>query len=463
MYIEQLYTNCLAEAAYYIESNGEAAIIDPIRETGLYLEMAEKRGTKIKYVFETHFHADFISGHIDLAKQTGAKIIFGPGAETAYDIYNAQDGELFKIGNISIKALHTPGHTPESTCYLLFDESNQEHSLFSGDTLFVGDVGRPDLLDGKMTKEELAGMMYDSLNNKIKILPDEVIVYPAHGPGSSCGKNLGKETWSTIGHQKKTNYALREMSKTEFVNEVTEGLVAPPAYFFSDARINKQGYESLDSVMKKNMKALGSDEVKLELTAGAMVLDTRDPDSFEKGFIPGSINIGLNGMFAIWAGTVLDISLPLVIVADPGKEEESIIRLARVGYEKIRGYLSGGFSSWKNAGLDIDRVSSVSATDFADKVKSGAAVLDVRKYSEVEMGHIKDANIIPLADLPANMSSIDSNKPLYIHCAGGYRSMIAASLLKNKGFNNVINVYMGWSEIKNTDAPIETGIPENTN
>ena len=458
MYIEQLYTNCLAEAAYYIESNGEAAVIDPIRETGLYIDLAKKRGAKIKYVFETHFHADFISGHIDLAKQTGAQIIFGPGAETAYEVYNAKDSELFKIGDISIRAIHTPGHTPESTCYLLLDESNQEHCLFSGDTLFVGDVGRPDLLDGKMTKEELAGMMYDSLKNKIKLLPDEVIVYPAHGPGSSCGKNLGKETWSTIGHQKKTNYALREMSRAEFINEVTEGLVAPPAYFFSDARINKQGYESLDSVMKKNMLALSPDDVQQEIKAGALVLDTRDPDDFEKGFIPGSVNIGLNGMFAIWVGTVLDITVPMVIVCVPGKEEETITRLARVGYEKIRGYLSQGISSWEKAGFKMDQVNSVSAEEFAKKVKSGATVLDVRKYSETEAGHIKDATIIPLSDLSANLASVHPDKTTYIHCAGGYRSMIAASMLKNKGYTNIINVYKGWSEIKNTDVPVETGM-----
>lgn len=459
MYIEQLYTNCLAEAAYYIESEGEAAIIDPIRETGIYLELAKKRGTKIKYVFETHFHADFISGHIDLAKQTGAQIIFGPGAETAYDVYNAKDNELFKIGNISIKALHTPGHTPESTCYLLLDESNQEHCIFSGDTLFVGDVGRPDLLDGKMTKEELAGMMYDSLNNKIKTLPDEVIVYPAHGPGSSCGKNLGKETWSTIGHQKKTNYALREMNREEFIHEVTEGLIAPPAYFFSDARINKQGYESLDSVLKKNMRALQPKDVQLELSNGAFVLDTRDPDNFEKGFIPGSINIGLNGMFAVWAGTVLDIDAPMVIVCDKGKEEETITRLARVGYEKVHGYLEGGISSWERAGFEIDKIHSVDAKELAQNVKSGASVLDVRKYSEAENGYIKDAVIIPLADLRANISSVEREAPLYIHCAGGYRSMIAASILKKGGIRNVINVYKGWSEIKNTDVPVSTELP----
>jgi glyoxylase-like metal-dependent hydrolase (beta-lactamase superfamily II)/rhodanese-related sulfurtransferase len=459
MYIEQLYTNCLAEAAYYIESDGEAAIIDPIRETGLYLELAQKRGTKIKYVFETHFHADFISGHIDLAKQTGARIIFGPGADTSYKVYNAKDNEVFSLGKISFRAMHTPGHTPESTCYLLLDENNKEYSLFSGDTLFVGDVGRPDLLDGKMTKEELAGMMYDSLNNKIKKLPDEVLVYPAHGPGSSCGKNLGKETWSTIGIQKKTNYALRDMSRNEFIQEVTDGLLAPPAYFFSDARINKQGYDSLDSVLKKNMKALKPVEVQQEISLGAFVLDTRDPDDFEKGFIPGSINIGLNGMFAIWAGTVLNIDQPMVIVCNEGKEEETVTRLARVGYEKICGYLSNGISSWKKEGFDMDSVQSVSAQEFASKVKHGVKVLDVRKFSEAESGYIRDANLLPLADLSSKMTGLENDETIYIHCAGGYRSMIAASMLKAKGYAKVINVYKGWSEIKTTNVPIETAIP----
>ncbi len=459
MYVEQLYTNCLAEAAYYIESNGEAAIVDPIRETDVYIEMARSRGATIKYVFETHFHADFISGHIDLAAKTGAKIIYGPGAETNYKVYNAVDGELFKLGDISIRAIHTPGHTPESTSYLLYDESNQEHCLFSGDTLFVGDVGRPDLLDGKMSKEELAGMMYDSLNKKIKTLPDEVIVYPAHGPGSSCGKNLGKETWSTIGHQKKTNYALREMSREEFIHEVTEGLVAPPAYFFSDARINKQGYESFEDVLKKNMVGLSAADVKRGIEAGAVVLDTRDPGVFDDGFIPGSINIGLNGMFAIWAGTVLDIHSRLILVCDPGKEEETVTRLARVGYENIAGYLKGGFQSWLDAGNKADRVTTISADSFAQKVKERLPVLDVRKCSEAEAGHVKDAIIIPLAELKDNISSLDKNKPLFIHCAGGYRSMIAASMLKAAGFDQVYNVDKGWTAIKNTHVPVVTGMP----
>ncbi len=457
MYVQQLYTNCLAEAAYYIESNGEAAIVDPIREIEPYLEMARQRGTTIKYVFETHFHADFVSGHIDLAKETGATIVFGPLAETQYKTYTAKDGEEFHLGNITLKAIHTPGHTPESTCYLLYDESYQEYCLFSGDTLFVGDVGRPDLLDGKMSKEELAGMMYDSLNKKIKLLPDEVIVYPAHGPGSACGKNLGKETWSTIGHQKKTNYALREMHKDEFIKEVTEGLVAPPAYFFSDARINKQGYEAIDAVMKKNLRPLSVDAVELEIQNGSLVLDTRNPDAFEKGFIPGAINIGLNGMFAVWVGTVVDIHAPLVLVCDSGKEEETVQRLARVGYENVRGYIQGGMESWVSAGKKTDIVNSVSPKVFADKVNAGAAVLDVRKITEAEAGYVQGANVLPLADLKNSISALPKNEPLYIHCAGGYRSMIAASMMKAVGYTNVINVYGGWSLIKDENIPVASG------
>ncbi len=461
MYVQQLYTNCLAEAAYYIESNGEAAIVDPIRETEPYVELAKQRGAKIKYVFETHFHADFVSGHIDLANETGATIIFGPLAETNYKVLNAKDGEEFKIGNITIRALHTPGHTPESTCYLLLDESYQEYCIFTGDTLFVGDVGRPDLLDGKMSKEELAGMMYDSLNTKIKALPDEVIVYPAHGPGSACGKSMGKETWSTIGHQKKTNYALLSTNKDSFIAELTEGLLPPPAYFFSDARLNKQGYDAIDDVLKKNVKSLSVDAFEKEIQNGALVLDTRVNHQFEKGFVKGALHIGLDGMYAIWVGTLIDINRNLVIVCDPGKEEESILRLARVGYEKVGGFLEGGFNAWKNAGKSVDTIESVDAADFAQRVADGVSVLDVRKISEAENGHLKDSVVIPLTDLPNNISSLDKEEPLYIHCAGGYRSVIASSILKANGFNNIVNVLGGWNEIKKTNVPVELGVPHN--
>jgi hydroxyacylglutathione hydrolase len=349
MHIEQMYTNCLAEAAYFIESDGEAAIIDPIRETSPYILKAKERGVKIKYVFETHFHADFVSGHIDLARETGAQIVFGPEANTAYPVYHAVDEEIFRVGKISIHVLHTPGHTPESTSYLLEDETGKPHCIFTGDTLFVGDVGRPDLLDGRMTKEQLAGMMYDSLQSKIKPLPDEVIVYPAHGPGSSCGKNIGKETWSTIGQQRKTNYAMQDMPKTKFISILTEGLSAPPAYFFKDAEINKNGYEDIQVVMKKNIQALSLSEFKSEILLGALILDTRDPDRFEIGFVKDSLNIGLNGTFAIWAGTLIDIDTPLLIVAEEGKEEESIKRLARVGFENVKGFLQGGFKTWADS------------------------------------------------------------------------------------------------------------------
>ena len=461
MFIQQLYTNCLAEAAYYIESNGEAAIVDPIRETDSYIELAKSRNAKIKYVFETHFHADFVSGHIDLAAQTGATIIFGAKAETGYETYKAKDGEEFKVGDLTIRALHTPGHTPESTCYLLLDKSYQEYCIFTGDTLFVGDVGRPDLLDGKMTKEELASMMYDSLNTKIKVLPDEVIVYPAHGPGSSCGKNLGKETFSTIGEQKKNNYALQNMSREEFISALTDGLTAPPAYFFSDARINKMGYSSLDSVLTKSRNAMKADEVETAINRGSLVLDTRIPDDFENGFIPGSINIGLNGMFAIWAGTVLDINRNLILVCDEGKVEESLTRLARVGYEKVEGFLIGGFETWKSSGKKIDSIVSIEPALFAEKVSSGASVLDVRKISEAEAGHIPNAQVIPLSELEENLQEINPDETVYVHCAGGYRSMIATSILKSKGFHNVVNVHQGWSKIKDSGVPIATGAPTN--
>jgi glyoxylase-like metal-dependent hydrolase (beta-lactamase superfamily II)/rhodanese-related sulfurtransferase len=456
MHIEQMYTNCLAEAAYYIESDGEAVIIDPIRETEPYIAKAKERGVKIKYVLETHFHADFVSGHIDLARQTGAEIVYGPGAETSYKVHNAKDGEEIVVGKLKIKVLHTPGHTPESTSYLLFDENGKEHAVFTGDTLFVGDVGRPDLLDGKMSKEELAGMMYDSLNNKIKTLPDDVIVYPAHGPGSACGKNIGKETWSTIGQQKKTNYALQDMSKDEFINVLTSGLAAPPQYFFKDAMINKQGYDDIAEVMKRNLKPLSLDEFKKETAAGALILDTRIPDNFEKGFIKGSINIGLNGTFAVWVGTLIDINQPLVIVADAGKEEESVMRLARVGYENIRGFLKDGIEAWKVTGDPLDTVSSVTPEQFAQKVNANEGkVLDVRKRGEFESGHVKDATLITLSDIEKNVDSLDRNETYYVHCAGGYRSMIAASIMKSHGFDKLYNVYGGFGKIKETNVPVE--------
>ena len=460
MYIQQLYTNCLAEAAYYIESNGEAAIVDPIRETEPYILLAKSRGAKIKYVFETHFHADFVSGHIDLAKQTGSTIVFGPLAETSYKVHHATDGEEFKIGDLTLRTLHTPGHTPESTCYLLLDKNYQEYCVFTGDTLFVGDVGRPDLLDGKMSSEELASMLFDSLNKKIKTLPDEVIVYPAHGAGSSCGKNISEEKWSTIGEQKKTNYAMGNLKKNEFVTALTESLSAPPPYFFEDARINKEGYESITLVMKKNLRSLPIEIFESEIKGGALILDTRESDKFEKGFIKGSINIGLDGMFAIWAGTILNIDRPLVIVCDEGKEEESISRLARVGYENIAGFLEGGFETWIKNNLAMETISSIDPKDFAIKAKGGVHVLDVRKFSEAENGYVKNATVIPLDMLEKNQSVLNKNETLYVHCAGGYRSMIASSILKAHGFDKIVNIRNGWNKIKETGVAIATGAPQ---
>jgi len=460
MHIEQLYTNCLAEAAYYIESGGEAAVIDPIRETEPYLQKAAERGVKIKYVFETHFHADFVSGHIDLARATGAQIVYGPGADTNYEVYNAKDGEEFRIGKIRLRVLHTPGHTPESSCYLLLDENGKEHALFTGDTLFVGDVGRPDLLDGKMTKEELASMLYDSLNNKIKPLADDVLVYPAHGPGSACGKNIGKETWSTIGQQKKTNYALQDMTREQFVRSVTEGLGAPPQYFFKDAMINKTGYESIDAVLARNVQPLDAAAVKKAIAENALVLDVRHPDDFEKGFIPGALNIGLDGTYAVWVGTLVPIDRALVIVAPEGREQEAILRLARVGYEHVRGFLEGGIAEWKNAGGEIQTVRSITPQAFAEEVKAGAGkdrtVIDVRRPGEYEGGHVKGSENVCLSQFtPGAELPLDKTQPYYLHCAGGYRSMIAASILAAKGYTDIVNVYGGWAKIKQTDVPVE--------
>ena len=461
MYIEQLYTNCLAEAAYYIESEGEVAIIDPLRESLPYIEMAASRNAKIKYVFETHFHADFVSGHIDLAKKTGAQIIYGPEANTNYSVINAKDGEEFSIGKIKIRALHTPGHTLESTCYLLIDETGKNHCIFTGDTLFVGDVGRPDLLDGVMTKEELASKMYDSLNTKIKTLADDVIVYPAHGPGSACGKSMGKETFSTIGIQKQTNYALQEMSRAAFIEAVTDGLSVPPQYFFEDARINKTGYTEIDEVITNNTKALTVQEVTDAMESGVLVLDTRVADVFEKGFIPGSLNIGLNGMFAVWVGTLIDINQPLVLVTDIGKEAETVLRLARVGYENVIGYLDGGMQSWISAGKKTDAVTTIQAEDIKQYYdNTDYVILDVRKPSEFENEHIKNAINIQLSEIDLRAGELDADKKYIIHCAAGYRSMMAASILKEKGFNNFVNVAGGWGSIKKTSLPLEANLPE---
>lgn len=456
MHIQQLYTNCLAEAAYYIESDGEAAIIDPIRETEPYTSLASQRSAHIKYIFETHFHADFVSGHIDLAHKTGAQIIYGPDADTSYKVHNAKDGDEFKIGKLTVKVLHTPGHTLESTCYLLLDEHQKPYCIFTGDTLFVGDVGRPDLLDGSgVSKEYLAGLMYESLNNKIKPLADDVIVYPAHGPGSSCGKNIGKETWSTIGQQKKLNYYLVETDKQKFIQNLTTGILPPPMYFFEDARINKTGYNAIDAVVEKNTKALSLTEFENSVSSGALIIDTRDADAFEKGFIPDAINIGLNGQYANWIGTLIHIEQPLVLITDGGHEKEGVLRAARVGYENILGYLEGGMETWMNANKPMNTIDSIDASAFNQYMKTEKyTALDVRKPGEFETAHVKDAQFISLSDLPKSYDTLDKNKTYLVYCGGGYRSMIAASLMKAKGFNNVINVYGGFGKIKDCGIPL---------
>lgn len=446
MYIEQLYTNCLAEAAYYIESEGEAVIIDPLRETEPYLALAKARKSKIKYIFETHFHADFVSGHIDLSKKTGAPIVYGPQANTQYEVINATDGETFKVGKCSIQVLHTPGHTPESSCYLLMDENGKQHAIFTGDTLFVGDVGRPDLLDGVMTSEELASLLYDSLNQKIKTLPNDVIVYPAHGPGSACGKNIGKETFSTIGEQKKFNYALKDQTREEFIAQVCDGILPPPKYFFEDARINKMGYDPIDEVISANSKKLNWSAFEKLVKTGAVILDTRKSDDFEKGFIPGSINIGLNGQFAVWVGTLINIESALVLITDEGKEEETVLRLARVGYENVKGYLENGIKGYSGK---LEQIKSIQAAEMKKLMESGTQVLDVRKPSEWNISHVKGARFMPLSDFPASFLSLDKNAPYLVHCGGGYRSMTAISIMRNSGFKNLTNVAGGFGAMQN--------------
>ena len=451
MYIEQLYTGCLAEAAYYIESEGEAAIIDPLRETSPYIELAAKRNAKIKYVFETHFHADFVSGHIDLARKTGSSIVFGPTAQTGYDVIVAKDEEVFSIGKIKLKVLHTPGHTLESSCFLLIDENGNNNAVFTGDTLFVGDVGRPDLaIKSDLTIDDLAGMLFDSLNSKIKPLADDVIVYPGHGAGSSCGKNIGKETFSTIGTQKQLNYAMQPMNKFEFIKAVTDGLSSAPGYFAMDARLNKEGYDSIDDILKKNTKALSVTEFEAEMAKGALVLDVRSPDDFEKGFVPNAINIGLNGQYAPWVGALIDANVSLILVAEDGKEAEAVLRLARVGYEKVNGYLKGGIPAWKNEGKEIETIESVTAEDFVARIDSSSNILDVRKLGEVESGIVENAQHICLSKLQTELNSLDKNKHYFVHCAGGYRSMMAASILKQKGFTKITNVLGGMGKINAT-------------
>lgn len=455
MFIKQLYTGCLSEAAYYIESNGEAAIIDPLRDIDPYLDLANERKARIKYIFETHFHADFVSGHLDLGKATGAPIIYGPGTQTKFPVHVATDGELFKVGALTIEVLHTPGHTLESTSYLLKDENGKDHCVFTGDTLFVGDVGRPDLAQkgAEITMYDLAGMMYDSLQSKICPLADDVIVYPAHGPGSSCGKNLGPHTFSTIGEEKRTNYALRAGSREEFVKEVTDGIGAPPSYFPINAKINKEGYESLDDVLVQGLSKLSIEEFKEWLKKDDVILlDTRRATDFTQGFIPGAISIGLEGRFAEWAGSLLSFDSPVVLVTEPGKEKESIVRLARVGFDKVKGYLDGGFEAWKNAGEPLDIIVDVEPDELMMDIPHdpNLVVVDVRRETEFADGHLPDALSIPLNDMvdPGRLANFEDNQNLYVHCAGGYRSVIASSLLKRQGIHNLRNVLGGWNKIR---------------
>jgi hydroxyacylglutathione hydrolase len=457
MYIQQLYTNCLSEAAYYIESDKEAVVIDPLRDVEMYIHLAEERGAKIKYILETHFHADFVSGHLDLATKTGAPIVYGPQTETNFPIYLAKDGESFKIGQVSLEVLHTPGHTLESTCYLLKDEQGKPYAVFTGDTLFVGDVGRPDLSSGNLTKEELAGLLFDSLQNKIAPLPDAVIVYPAHGPGSSCGKNLGPETHSTIGQEKAANYALKETDKAAFIAKVIDGLTPPPLYFPVNARINKEGYESLEKVMRSSLVAINPEAFNEQKESGnTVVLDTRKSNLFTVGFVPGSVNIGLDGRFAEWAGSLLNFTDPILLVTEVGQEEESVLRLARVGFENVKGYLDGGFEAWTKAGLPLDMIIDVEADELAMDLKfdENLVIVDVRKEIEFGAGHVKDAQNIPLESLkdPGSMAYLEDNQNIYVHCAGGYRSVIASSLLKREGIHNIRNVVGGWNAIKAIDS-----------
>lgn len=453
MIIEQIYTGCLAQGAYYIESRGEAVIIDPLREVDQYIRKAEKNGATIKYIFETHFHADFVSGHIDLANKTGASIVYGPNAGPAFPAIVAKDAQVFKVGAVTFEVLHTPGHTMESSCYLLKDEQGNSVALFSGDTLFIGDVGRPDLAQkaAHLTQEELAGLLFES-TRKLMSLPDDVIVYPAHGAGSACGKNMSKETYDTIGHQKQVNYALKAgMTKDEFIKEVTSGLMPPPAYFAQNVAMNKLGYESIDTVMQRGKNAL--DVRSFEVAANeaqALVLDTRDPDVFVKGFVPNSINIGIDGNFAPWVGALIaDIRQPLLIVADSGREEEVVKRLARVGYDNTIGYLEGGFEAWQRSGMEIDQIRAVSAEELATLANLPTfRLLDVRKNSEYNSEHVLTAENVPLDYINETMQQIDRNTEYYVHCAGGYRSVIFISILRARGYDRLINVTGGIKAIK---------------
>lgn len=459
MLIEQIYTGCLAQGAYYIESDGEAAVIDPLREVQPYIEKAERRNAKIKYVFETHFHADFVSGHQDLAAKTGAKIVYGPtGMKLGFDAIIAEDNQVFTLGKIKIKLIHTPGHTMESSCYLLINEEGKEEAIFTGDTLFIGDVGRPDLAQkviAELTQDKLAAHLYDSLRNKLMPLSDDLIVYPAHGAGSACGKNMSKETSDTLGNQKKTNYALQDMTKEEFIKEVLTGLTPPPAYFPQNVMMNIQGYDSIDVVLERGIRPLSPVEFDVAANeTGALILDTRDPEVFAKGFVPNSVNIGIDGSFAVWVGAMIpDVKQEILVITDEGKEEEVITRLARVGYDHALGYLKGGIEAWKGAGHEVDQITQVTVDELAKIIEhnSDINILDVRKNSEYLSEHVVDSENAPLDYLNDSMLKINKDKTYYVHCAGGYRSMIFNSALRARGFDNLIDIAGGFKAIKESE------------
>ena len=464
MILEQIYTGCLAHGAYYIESNGEAAIIDPLRETAPYLKKAEANGAKFKYILETHFHADFVSGHIDLAQKTGAAIVYGPNAQPAFDAHVAKDNEELQLGDVTIKVLHTPGHTMESTTFLLIDEKGKEIAIFTGDTLFIGDVGRPDLaVKTDLSREDLASHLFDSLRNKILPLADDILVYPGHGAGSACGKNMSKETVDTLGNQKKVNYALRaDMSREEFIKEVTDGLLPPPSYFPKNAVMNKMGYDSFDNVLDRGLQALSPEAFEAAANeTGALILDTRSQADFVKGFIPNAIFIGIDDNFAPWVGALIpDIKQAILIVADHGREEEVVTRLARVGYDNAIGFLEGGVAAWENDGREIDRIESISAEEFEKRMNQGVLeVVDVRRISEYEKSHLVDARLVSLDYINENMASFKQDRKTYVHCAGGYRSVIASSILKARGIDQIVNIEGGFKAISATKLPLEEGAP----
>ena len=457
MKIEQIYTGCLAQGAYYVVSENEALIIDPLRETKPYLDRLEKDGVKLKYIFETHFHADFVSGHLDLSKKTGAPIVYGPTAEPNFDAIIAEDNQIFDIGKIKIKVLHTPGHTLESSTFLLIDENRKEHAIFSGDTLFLGDVGRPDLAQkaGEITEKDLAGMLYESLHNKIVPLSDDIIVYPAHGAGSACGKNMQKETVDLLGNQKRTNYALNQPDKESFINEVLDGLSTPPKYFGMNVAMNKGGYESFESVKDKGLNPISVEDFEnVAEDSGALVLDTRTAAEFHKGFVPNSINIGLKGDFAPWVGAmIVDVKQPILLITDAGTEEEAITRLARVGFDNVIGFLDGGFENWKNSGKEIDEINRISPEEFAEKFNENSKIIDVRKPTEYEAEHVNEAFSRPLDLISDWAGNIDDSEHFFLHCAGGYRSMIAASILNSRGIRNFTEIGGGFNKIKETSVP----------